>query len=65
MIMSIPAASYKVLNVAGHESVVVSQHTAPLILKLGTKWRCVVSFTPWTLYLRGKELPVAIEQDAE
>jgi hypothetical protein len=27
---------------------------APIILKLGTRWRRIVSFTPRSLYLRGK-----------
>jgi hypothetical protein len=29
---------------------------APFILKIGTRWRWVVIFTPWRLYSRGKTL---------
>jgi hypothetical protein len=31
-----------------------SRRIAPRIINLGTSWRCVVSFTPWSLYPRGK-----------
>jgi len=31
-----------------------SVSVALLILKLGTRWRRVVSFTPWPLYPQGK-----------
>jgi hypothetical protein len=31
-----------------------SEAIAPCILDLGTKWRCVVSFTPRPLYSQGK-----------
>jgi hypothetical protein len=33
---------------------VVSKGTAPCILKLGTRWRWMVSFMPWSLYPWGK-----------
>lgn len=35
-----------------------SRGTAPLILSLGTWWRCVVNFVPWLLYPLGKEIVV-------
>jgi hypothetical protein len=31
---------------------------APRILDLGIRWRCVVSFTLWPLYLQGKSIDV-------
>jgi len=35
-----------------------SKSIAPLILNLSTRWRWVVKFTPWLLYLWGKNLYV-------
>jgi len=32
----------------------VSGSIAPHILVLGIRWRCLVSFMPWLLYLQGK-----------
>jgi len=31
-----------------------SEGSEPFILNLGTRWGCVVTFTPWPLYLRGR-----------
>jgi len=36
-----------------HDSVWQSRGTAPQILKIGTTWRWMVSFTPWLLYSKG------------
>jgi hypothetical protein len=40
-----------------HEDVWVSGHKGPRILKLGTGWRGVISFTSRPLYPRGKSPP--------
>jgi len=46
-----------VLNQAPHhEEVLGCGGIAPRILNLGTRWEWVVSFTPWSLYPRGKNL---------
>jgi hypothetical protein len=37
-----------------HEGILGSDGTAPRILNLGTRWRWVVSFTPWPLYPQRK-----------
>ena len=34
--------------------------TAPLTLNFGTRWKCLVNFTPWPLYPR-ESAPVPIE----
>jgi hypothetical protein len=39
-----------------HEGVLGSGGLAPCVLELGTRWRWVVSFTPWPLYRQGKSL---------
>jgi hypothetical protein len=36
---------------------------APRILNFGTWWRCVASFTPWSLYPLGKSLPLRYPLD--
>jgi len=37
-----------------NESIWVNGGVAPFILRLGTSWRPMVSFTPWQLYPKGK-----------
>jgi hypothetical protein len=39
-----------------HEGLLGSGGIPPRIIELGTRWRWVVSFTPWPLYPRGKSL---------
>jgi len=46
---------YPLLYGAPHnEDIWVNRNLASCILNVGTRWRWVVSFTPWPIYIRGK-----------